>query len=102
MRKILLAGLLIVLAGSASDGTEGRPVAIKVDCPQDGSIFPPEITSPTFLWRDGVKGVAFWRIDVSFGDGAAAIHTTSQGARPRIGWIDPDCGSGTNQPPRTT
>src|ERR1017187_7357431 len=102
MRKILLPGLLIVLAASASDGEEGRPAAITVDYPEEGAIFPPEITPPTFLWRDGAKGVAIWRIDVSFGDGAAAVHTTSQGARPRIGWIDPDCVADTNAPPRLT
>src|ERR1035438_6578493 len=102
MRKILLPGLLMALAGSASDGVEGRPAAITVDYPREGSIFPPEITPPTFLWRDGAKGVALWRIDVAFGDGAAAIHTTSQGARPRIGWIDPDCVADTNAPPKLT
>src|ERR1035437_2145397 len=26
--------------------------AITVDYPEEGSIFPPEITPPTFLWRD--------------------------------------------------
>ena len=92
----------MALAASASDGVEGRPAAITVDYPADGSIFPPEITPPTFLWRDGGKGVTLWRIDVSFGDGAAAIHTTSQGARPRIGWIDPDCVADTNAPPKLT
>jgi tetratricopeptide (TPR) repeat protein len=102
MRTILLPGLLMALAASASDGGEDRPAAIAVDYPAEGSIFPPEITPPTFLWRDGAKGVALWRIDVSFGDGAAAIHTTSQGARPRIGWIDPDCVADTNAPPKLT
>src|ERR1035438_10622383 len=84
MRKILLPGLLMALAASASDGGEGRPAAITIDYPAEGSIFPPEITPPAFLWRDGLKGVALWRIDVSFGDGAAGVHTTSLGARPRI------------------
>jgi tetratricopeptide (TPR) repeat protein len=92
----------MALAASASDGGEGRPAAITIDYPAEGSIFPPEITPPAFLWRDGLKGVALWRIDVSFGDGAAAIHTTSLGARPRIGWIDPDCVADTNQPPKLT
>src|ERR1017187_1171179 len=77
-------------------------VAITIDYPQEGSIFPPDITPPTFLWRDGAKGVTLWRIEVSFGDGTAAIHTTSQGAPPRIGWIDPDCVADTNAPPKLT
>ena len=48
------------------------------------------------------KASAFWRIDVSFGDGPAAIHATSKGERLRIGKIDPDCVADTNEPPRLT
>src|SRR5664279_4505932 len=102
MRKILLPGLLMALAASASDGVEGRPAAIAIDYPEEGSIFPPEITPPTFLWRDGGKSAVFWRIDVSFGDGPATLHATSRGERLRIGRIDPDCVADTNQPPKLT
>src|ERR1039457_239603 len=113
-RVILLPGLLMALAAGASDSVEARksaatsplraraPSVITIDYPEEGSIFPPEITPPTFLWRDGGKGVTFWRIDVSFGDGPATIHGTSQGERMRIGRIDPDCVAGTNEPPRLT
>jgi tetratricopeptide (TPR) repeat protein len=82
----------------ASCGT----AAIIVDYPEDGSIFPPEITPPTFLWRDNAKGVSAWKIDISFTDGAATIHATSKGEHLRIGKIDPDCVADTNQPPRLT
>ncbi|MGA2771338.1 MAG: tetratricopeptide repeat protein [Bryobacteraceae bacterium] len=75
------------------------PAAITIDYPEQGSIFPPEITPPTFLWRDSAKDVAVWRIDVSFGAGAATIHATSKGERMRIGKLDPDCIADTNQPP---
>src|SRR5450759_516684 len=113
-RVVLLPCLLLALAAGASDGVEvresqaARPplartvVAITIDYPEEGSIFPPEITPPTFLWRDGGKGVALWRIDVSFGDGAAAIHTSSQGEHIRLGRIDPDCVADTNAPPKLT
>jgi tetratricopeptide (TPR) repeat protein len=75
------------------------PASITIDYPEQGSIFPPEITPPTFLWRDSAKGVALWRIDVSFGAGAATIHATSKGERMRIGKLDTDCVADTNQPP---
>src|ERR1022692_3101592 len=83
-RAVLLPCLLLALAPGASDGVEaprnqaaspppGRAVAgVAIDYPEEGSIFPPEITPPTFLWRDAAKGVASWQIEVSFGDGAAA------------------------------
>jgi len=109
---ILLPGLLIALAAGAWDAVEGRKgaapdaphaaAAIMIDYPQDGSIFPPEITPPQFLWRDAANGVSKWRIDVSFGDGSAAIHATSEGERVHIGKIDPDCVASTNAPPTLT
>ena len=103
-RAILLPSLLIALMASASDSVETRPnpAAITVDYPRDGSIFPPEITPPAFLWHDSAKSVSSWRIDVSFGPGAAPIHAISKGERLRIGKIDPDCVGPTNEPPRLT
>ena len=111
---ILLPALLLALAACPSDGVEaqispapGRPQArgaasIAIDYPEAGSIFPPEITPPTFLWRDAVKDAAFWRIDVSFGDGQEPIHAISKGERLRIGEIDRDCVADTNEPPQLT
>src|ERR1035441_9944573 len=113
-RAVLLPCLLLALAAGASDGVEAprnqaaspppaRAVAvIAIDYPEEGSIFPPEITPPTFLWHDSGKGAASWQIDVSFGDGAATIHATSRGERLRIGRIDPDCVADTNEPPQLT
>jgi tetratricopeptide (TPR) repeat protein len=92
MVGIFLLGLLLA--------APSPPAAITIDYPEQGSVFPPEITPPTFLWHDAAKGVAFWRIDVSFGAGAATIHTTSKGEPMRIGRIDPDCVADTNEPPR--
>jgi Tfp pilus assembly protein PilF len=91
MVGIFLLGLLLA--------APSPPASIAIDYPEEGSIFPPEITPPTFLWRDGAKGVAWWRIDISFGAGAATIHATSKGERMRIGKLDPDCVADTNQPP---
>jgi tetratricopeptide (TPR) repeat protein len=91
MVGIFLLGLLLAVPSP--------PAPIAIDYPEEGSVFPPEITPPTFLWRDRAKGVALWRIDVSFAAGAAAIHATSKGERMRIGQIDPDCVADTNQPP---
>ena len=111
-RVVLLPGVLIALAAGAWNGVEGRmnpaasapraEAAITIDYPQDGAIFPPDIAPPEFLWRDSANGVGVWRIDVSFGDGAAAIHATSHGERPRAGKIDPECVASTNAPPTLT
>jgi Flp pilus assembly protein TadD len=78
------------------------PAAITIDYPEDKSTFPPEITSPTFIWHDGGKAAMTWRIDVSFADGSAEIHAIAHGERMRIGKIDPDCVAATNELPRLT
>jgi Flp pilus assembly protein TadD len=76
-----------------------QPAAITIDYPQQGSIFPPEITPPAFLWRDPVEGVAVWRIEIKFA-GGAPVRAESRGERLPIGEIDPRAVSETNQPPQ--
>jgi len=47
------ASVLIVAAVMVRFVTQHRPpAAVAIDYPADGAIFPPEITAPTFLWRD--------------------------------------------------
>ena len=75
-------------------------IPISIDYPEDGSIFPPGITPPTFLWRDAAG--TSWSIDISFGDNSAPIHAVSKGERMQIGPIDPDCVADSNSPPALT
>jgi tetratricopeptide (TPR) repeat protein len=76
--------------------------SITIDYPEDASIFPPEITPPTFLWRDTDASTRSWRIDITFADASEPIHTTSHGEPMRIGAIDPRCVSSSNQLPALT
>ena len=75
--------------------------AITVDYPEEGSLFPPEITAPTFLWRDAAESAVVWEIAIVLGDGSQ-IHARSPGERLRIGETDPRCVSATNEPPALT
>ncbi len=75
---------------------------ISIDYPEEGSVFPPEMTAPTFLWRDGSKTATMWRLDVSFADGSPGVHDVSKGPHLRVGTIDPTCVSETNRLPRLT
>lgn len=76
--------------------------SITVDYPQQGSIFPPEITSPTFLWRDTNSAVKTWRIDIEFSDGKKPLYSVSQGEGMRIGEIDERCMTNMNKLPVLT
>jgi Flp pilus assembly protein TadD len=97
-----LAFLLAAIAMTAARGSAAAPAAITIDYPAEGSIFPPDIAAPTFLWRDAAEDATVWLIDVSFADGAAAIRVQARGERMRVGPIDPRCISPTNQPPALT
>jgi Flp pilus assembly protein TadD len=79
----------------------GSLAAITVDYPSDGAIFPPDITPPTFLWRDAAAA-NLWAIIMTFADGAADIRVTAPGEPMRIGEIDPTALSNTNRPPELT
>lgn len=106
MRQLEAAFLIfgLVAAIPALTGGADAPslAPIIVDYPADGSIFPPEITPPTFLWRDAAQDAKWWEIEVEFGDGAPGIRVRAAAERPRIGEIDPRAVSSTNEPPSLT
>jgi len=77
-------------------------VQIAVDYPEEGAIFPPEITPPTFLWREPSNTAAVWTIEVAFTDGSADIRAKSIGERLSTGEIDPRCVSASNELPKLT
>ncbi len=89
-------------SGSAIAGVDSDPSlwSISIDYPEDGSIFPPGITPPTFLWRDAAG--TSWNIDVLFARNTPPIHVHSKGERLRIGTIDPDCVGNTDDQPKLT
>jgi tetratricopeptide (TPR) repeat protein len=106
---VFLALVLFLSFRNSVLGKERNPVPasakaslwpISIDYPQNGSIFPPGITPPTFLWRDAAA--VSWHIDVTFGDKTPAIHIVTKGERLRIGAIDRDCISETNELPKLT
>ncbi len=99
---IILTAVAMVVLLLARDGFLSsfwaKPGTITIDYPAEGAIFPPEITPPTFLYRDADTKASIWSIAVTFGDGTPAISTRSPGDPMRIGEIDPRCGTPTNQP----
>jgi len=101
---LLHPGVAPVLAASKPQpGSSSRLfTSITIDYPQDASIFPPEITPPTFLWRDPATGAQSWRIDIEFADRTKALHLTTNGPGMEIGAIDPRCVSTANKLPTLT
>jgi tetratricopeptide (TPR) repeat protein len=109
---LTLAGVLTLFARLAGPAQSGRadasappepgPASIQIDYPEDGSIFPPEITPPTFIWRETSPDARIWEIEIGFGDGGPGILARTRGERLRIGPIDPRAVSSTNRSPELT
>jgi len=81
----------------------GDPKAVlwplSIDYPLDGSIFPPGITPPTFIWRDAAA--KSWQMKFVFANNSS-IQVEVLGQRMQIGHIDPECISSTNELPTLT
>ncbi|HLH06033.1 MAG TPA: tetratricopeptide repeat protein [Terriglobales bacterium] len=96
----LIAGILVVFCFflmsrpglpcvSADRATPASTKAtIIIDYPLEGSIFPPEITPPTFLWRDA-SDAKRWVVEVSFADKTKAIRMPVAGEHLQRGELDP-------------
>ncbi len=99
---IRLGTAILVLAAVVAAFAAVQPAQITIDYPADGSIFPPDITPPTFLWRDPVVAAASWRVEITFADGSAALQVNAPGERLRIGEIDRNAIGITNELPKLT
>jgi len=96
----ILGGLAVF--GLLLPAAENPIAAISIDYPADGSIFPPEIIAPTFLWRDSDARAVIWQIDVGFADGSPALRVRSKGGPMPIGEIDERCAAAGAVPPTLT
>jgi tetratricopeptide (TPR) repeat protein len=89
-------------ANTAQSPVAAHLASITIDYPLDGSIFPPEITPPTFIWHDTAENATRWRIDIAFVNESATIHAGSAGERLALGEVDQRCISSTNELPKLT
>jgi tetratricopeptide (TPR) repeat protein len=87
--------LIKQLVQSGRQASELAPVTI--DYPLEGSIFPPEIIAPTFLWHDEAREADRWLVDVAYGDGTDHFYVLVPGVPPPQGEIDPMAISETNE-----
>lgn len=97
---VLMVGLF--LGPNEPVAAKNEIAAITVDYPQNGSVFPPDMEAPTFLWRDSSTAARAWRIDMVFASGAPALHVDAKGERMKVGAIDPRCISPNNKLPELT
>jgi len=69
---------------------------IVIDYPFDNSIFPPDITPPTFQWHYASTTCNAWVLDIQFNTTQNHIYVLTKGQRkPKV--IDPECVSEKNK-----
>lgn len=92
----LIAGLRTA-CGKGPGATAVELAKVTVDYPLEGSVFPPEITAPTILWRDA-SAAKHWIIEVSFARQAGDMRFEVPGEPMQVGEIDSEAGDGDNVP----
>jgi len=70
----------------------GPAAKVEIDYPLEGSIFPPEITPPTFLFHDRSDTAKHWVVEVSFADRSNGIRVEAAGELMHAGESDPRAG----------
>src|ERR1035441_9890347 len=83
-----LWGVAAAANGRTAQGTPKDAAPVLIDFPEPGSIFPPEITPPTFLWRETTGEAIAWRIEVLFAERGPRVRETSAGEKPHLAEID--------------
>lgn len=97
------AGLAILAVGVAAGHVQAvsQQARLFIGYPSEGSIFPPEITPPTFLWHEERDSAARWVVEVQFGDHSAPLRIDVAGEHQRMGEIDPQTAKGAQVVPLT-
>jgi len=87
-------------SGNEDASSASKAATIVIDYPQQGSIFPPEITPPNFLWHDPAETATQWVVEVSFAGIPDRISVQAPGDHLRMGKLDPQAGPGIELTPQ--
>lgn len=60
------------------------PNNLLIDQPVKGTIYPPDIIAPQFLWRDNNAAATVWRIEIAFASGKT-LRAWSNGEKLQVG-----------------
>jgi Flp pilus assembly protein TadD len=80
-------------AAPAADQHVAHTAKVAIDYPLEGSIFPPEITAPVFLWHDRSEKASRWVIGISLAGQGETIRIETAGELMHRAAIDPMAGA---------
>jgi tetratricopeptide (TPR) repeat protein len=105
LRRLALFAAAMLLAVVAASFVAVRaahePQAILIDSPLNGTVYPPDMTPPTFEFRDSSPARS-WQVEVAFASGAPALRQAAATEPFKIGEIDRRCIANTNKLPEPT
>ncbi len=104
-RLLLPAGIGLLCAGLLFTGVllwARRGAPLTIDDPADGTVYPPDLVPPEFLWHDPVPEADRWLVEVTSDGGDPPLRIPVPGVRPSFGQEDPRCFGPTNEPFRPT
>jgi len=81
-----------VKALRAAAATANPPAVLKIDYPFPGSLFPPDMVPPAFLFHDGAAGAKSWFVDIAVAGEPGRLGFVTDGRRPNPE-MDPRCGT---------
>src|ERR1035438_2815910 len=84
--------LLALATATAPAMPQAKDVSqIAIDYPAEGSIFPPDIAAPTFLWRDADPSATSWRIEFTLPGRKDKLEIVPSGDLLQVGDSDSEC-----------
>lgn len=94
--RTVVAGMMVAAAACAVvhrswPVSAAEMSVLSVDYPLNASVFPPEITAPTFLWHD-TSAATHWEISVTFAGGGPTTHVRAAGELYQRGAVDAAAG----------
>jgi tetratricopeptide (TPR) repeat protein len=90
--SVLILGSAVFRSISAREQTPTNLAGITINYPLNGSIFPPEITAPVFLWHDA-SAADHWVLNISFGKHGDPLRIDSAGELLKRGELDTRAGT---------
>lgn len=89
---LVVCGTWRIRTASAAQTQEAPINPLTIDFPLNGSVFPPEITPPTFLWHDRNQSATHWTIEIFLQGSRKPISIDVPGQLLQQGEIDPNAG----------
>ena len=91
---------LFAVVAAAERAAGAAPIV--VDYPLPGSVFPPDMVAPRFLWHDPAPEAGRWVVDVALDGGRTRLTFLTDGPTPPTGEVDPRALGTTNEVYRPT